>query len=124
MAIPIVPFILDAKAWVNSLACRDRVDSPSERTEFSRVVVAVLRAGSGVQVEVNTDAVFTRPFDGFEEVSGEGQIWFREVWMYSLPCNAWEERFARSDFNGPVGNGNTDPVQASTGDLCKVFFGL
>ena len=75
-----------------------------DRAELARVVPAVLTAGKRVQVEVDTDAVFASPLDGFQEVPktnlelGPGI----EAVVHLLPAGVREERLVVPDFDRPV----------------------
>ena len=81
------------------------VDSP----ESARVVVAVLRPGHRVQLEVHADSVLARPLQREQDV---------------VPRLLLEERFARPRLDRPVRDGQTDPVQACAGYLREVLLGL
>jgi hypothetical protein len=77
--------------------------------EFARVVPPVLRAGQGVQVEIDAEAVLARPLDGLEEVL-PGSLCIERLVVVLLDCPVWE--------------GNADEVEARAGDQCEVFLGL
>lgn len=77
--------------------------------EFARVVPPVLRAGQGVQVEVDAETVLACPLDGLEEV---------------LPGGFCVERLVVVLLNCPVWEGNADEVEARAGDQREVFLGL
>ena len=89
----------------NAHNAAEEVDGP----EFARVVPPVLRAGQGVQVEVDAETVLARPLNGLEEV---------------LPGRLCVERFVVILLDCPECDGNADPVEARAGDQCEVFLGL
>ena len=73
------------------------------------MVPAVLRAGHGVEIEVDPKSVFARPFDRFQEIG---------------PRDALEVRLVGVLFNGPEPDGEPDPVEARTRNLREVLFSL
>lgn len=76
--------------------------------KFARVVPSVLASWGGMKVEVDPKSVLAGPLDSFEEV---------------LPAHALEEGFTGIRLDGPETDGDTDPVEAGSGDLSEIFLG-
>lgn len=62
-----------------------------------------------MKVDLDTQAVFTSPSKSFEDI---------------LPAGPSHERFVAPCLDRPKRDRDADPVQAGTGNLRKVFFGL
>jgi hypothetical protein len=100
----------DADVVERALRVRDahRAVQPADRAELAGVVPAVLRAGDGVQVDIDADAVLACPGDRLKEVR---------------PARVREERLALPDLDRPVRQRDAYKVQAGAGDLRKVLLG-
>jgi hypothetical protein len=72
------------------------------REEPARVVPSVLRAGNGMEVEVDAKAILPCPFDRLEEVG---------------PRNALEVRLSRLRLDRPEADRDPDIVEAGGGNL-------
>lgn len=94
-----------------SLTVRQAHDAVQEvdLTLLPRVVEAVLRAGQGVQVEVDAKAVLARPLERLQSV---------------LPRDALEERLFPVLLDGPERDRKANPVETCGGDASKVLLGL
>ena len=73
------------------------------------MIVAVLRTWDRVKVQVDAKTVLSSPCKCLKEI---------------IPSNFGEEGLSRIDFDDPVGNWKSYPVQSSSCDLGKIFLGL
>lgn len=73
------------------------------------MIVAVLTPRNSMEIEVDSQTVLPRPLECLEDV---------------LPCDLFEERLVGVLLDGPVGNGETDPVETCAGHASEIFLGL
>ena len=71
--------------------------------------LTVLGSRHCMQIDFYTQAIFTSPSESREDV---------------LPAGSGQERFVAPYLDCPKRNRDTDPVEAGTGNLGKVLFGL
>ena len=71
--------------------------------------LTILRSRDGMQVDLDTQAIFTSPPEGFEDI---------------LPAGPSHEWFVAPCFDRPEWNRDTDPVQACASDLSKILLSL
>jgi hypothetical protein len=87
----------------------ERTGQEVDATNEARVVLAVLRARQGVNVELHAQAVLAAPLERLEDV---------------LPADALQEGLALLRLDEPVRDRQADPVQACSGNVGKVTLGL
>lgn len=90
------------------------------------MVPAILAPGKCVEVKVDTKTVLASPLDSLEEVPawGHEQRTYAQGKGHARPRDLLKEWLTVPSLNGPVTNGDADMVEASTGNLCEVLFGL
>ena len=81
-----------------------------DRAQFARMIPAILTTGQRMEIEVDTQTIFTCPLDRFKEVPEKNKeiidikndlgSWVSE--QNIRPCNFGEERLIIPGFNGPV----------------------
>lgn len=96
------------------IQCSLRIDhtggtvQPVDCTNLSRVVPTVLRSGYGVQIQLKSNTVLSGPFDSLENIG---------------PRHSLQVRLSRPGLDGPMSNGQSDPVETSRSNLHKVSLG-
>ena len=73
------------------------------------MIVAILRSRYGVEIEINSQSVFSSPGKRLEEV---------------LPADVGEEGFSGVRFDDPERNGDSDPIESSGGNFGEIFLSL
>ena len=71
--------------------------------------LTILRSRHGMKINLYTQAIFTSPFESFEDI---------------LPAGTSHERFVAPRLDRPEWDRDADPVQTGTSDLGKILLGL
>lgn len=90
------------------------------------MVPAILATRERVEVKVDAKTILAGPLNGLEEISTSSckQTPRTQEKAHARPRDLLEEGLTIPSLDGPVTDGDTDMVQAGTGNLSEILFRL